>query len=57
MNVTSTATISFPSLGWGIEAGETKELPEEFADEVLKHHVITKVDEAPKKTASAKGDK
>ena len=26
--VTSTKSISFPKLGWGISAGEVKELPE-----------------------------
>jgi len=57
MKVKSTATISFPSLGWGISAGEIKELPKEIADEVLKQHVITKVEDAPIKTALAKGDK
>lgn len=27
MQVTSTKSISFPKLGWGISAGETRELP------------------------------
>lgn len=56
MKVKSTATVSFPSLNWGIGAGEEKECPNEFVDEVLKQHVITKVDEAPQKATSAKGD-
>lgn len=59
MKVTSSAGISFPSFGWGIEAGETKDLPQDkFAqEEILKQHIITKVDDAPKPATSAKGDK
>jgi hypothetical protein len=29
MKVTSTKSISFPKLGWGISAGEVRELPED----------------------------
>jgi hypothetical protein len=31
MQVTSSTSISFPKLGWGISAGETKELPKDKA--------------------------
>lgn len=33
--VTSTKTVDFPSLGWGIHAGETLELPVEEAAQKL----------------------
>lgn len=54
MKVKSSVGISFPSLGWGIAAGEEKELPDDIAEEVLKQHVITKVDEHPVKESSKK---
>lgn len=43
--VTSTKSIHFPSLGWGINAGETRELPEgkEVQAEILAHPAIKEV--------------
>jgi hypothetical protein len=43
--VTSTKDFSFPKLGWGISAGETKELPEGEAAQkrILMEPEITKV--------------
>ncbi len=45
MKVTSTETIHFPSLNWGITAGEERELPEgkEAQAVVLAHPSITEV--------------
>jgi len=55
MEVTSTKTISFPSLGWGIAKGEARELPDDpEAQEIIKAHpainaggATPKVDDAP----------
>ena len=46
MKVTSTKSISFPKLNWGISAGETKDLPEnkEAQDRILQETEITKVE-------------
>lgn len=43
MKVTSTKTVSFPSLNWGITAGETKELPEDSdaQEAILERSFIT----------------
>jgi hypothetical protein len=38
--VTSTKTIDFPALGWGIHAGETRELPE---DQVAQTTILSNV--------------
>lgn len=56
MKVTSTKSISFPKLGWGISAGETKELPtgKEAQERILMEQEITVAD-APKKE-DAKAD-
>jgi hypothetical protein len=45
MQVTSSTSISFPKLGWGISAGETKELPRDKAaqDRILAEHGISVV--------------
>lgn len=45
MKVTSTDTIHFSSLNWGITAGETKELPEDKDSQaiILAHPSITPV--------------
>jgi len=47
MEVTSSKTVDFPSLGWGINAGEEKELPEdEDAQEaILERDFITEADD------------
>ena len=44
--VTSTKSISFPKLGWGISAGEIKELPEgkEVQERILSEVEIKSVD-------------
>ena len=44
MKVTSKKSIDFPSLGWGITAGETKELPEDkdAQEAILAHPAIEK---------------
>ena len=41
--VTSSKTLDFPSLGWGIHAGEIRDLPadKDAADLILKNHYIT----------------
>ncbi len=45
MKVKSSETIHFPSLNWGITAGETRELPEdkESQEVILSHPSITQV--------------
>lgn len=45
--VTSTVSVSFPKLGWGITAGEVRELPEgeEAQARILQEPGITLVDE------------
>jgi hypothetical protein len=45
MKVTSTKSISFPKLGWGITAGEERELPEdkEAQERILSEPDITPV--------------
>ena len=49
--VTSTKSISFPKLNWGISAGEEREMPEDKAaqERILKEPEITLVDDKPKK--------
>jgi hypothetical protein len=51
--VTSTVSVSFPKLGWGITAGEVRELPEgeEAQARILAEPGITLVDE--KKTITS----
>lgn len=46
--VTSTKSIRFPKLNWGISAGEIKELPEEkeAQERILQEFEITKVEES-----------
>lgn len=43
--VTSTMTLDFPTLGWGIHAGESRELPEdpEAQSVILARDCISKV--------------
>ena len=57
MKVSSTETIHFPSLNWGITAGETKELPadKEAQAVILSHPAITSVkdNKSDKKSESA----
>lgn len=47
IKVTSTKSISFPKLKWGISAGETKELPneKEAQERILQEIEITKVED------------
>jgi hypothetical protein len=59
--VTSKKSISFPSLGWGITAGEERELPEgkEAQEAVLAHPEIEEVGggaSRSKSTTSSKKD-
>jgi hypothetical protein len=44
MKVTSTKSVSFPSLDWGITAGDTRELPEDKDAQkvILAHPAISK---------------
>lgn len=51
MQVKSTETIHFPSLNWGIVAGETKELPKdkEAQAAILLHPSISEVKGGEKK--------
>lgn len=48
--VTSSKSISFPTLGWGISAGETRDLPEDKAaqERILSEPDITLVGESTK---------
>ena len=50
MKVKSTKSISFPKLGWGITAGEEKELPaeKEAQERILQEPEITPVGETKK---------
>lgn len=61
MKVTSTETLHFPSLNWGITAGEERELPadKEAAAAILAHTSISEVGKKSKtqKPAEAKGEK
>lgn len=45
MKVTSTKTIDFPGLSWGIAKGEERDLPEDkdAAKAILKHPAISEV--------------
>lgn len=45
MKVISTETIHFPSLNWGITAGETRELPADLEAQkvILAHPAISEV--------------
>ena len=47
MKVTSTKSVDFPSLDWGITAGDTRELPEdkEAQKVILAHRAISKIKE------------
>lgn len=49
MKVTSNKTISFPSLGWGINAGEVRDLPEDAKaqETILASKYIKEVGQAP----------
>lgn len=51
VKVTSTKSISFPKLGWGISAGEVKELPpqKEAQERILQEHEIKAVESESKK--------
>lgn len=50
MKVTSKESIHFPSLNWGITAGEVKELPadKEAQAVILAHPMISKANEKEK---------
>lgn len=52
MKVTSTKSISFPKLNWGITAGEIKELPEdkEAQERILQEESIKKVEKVISKS-------
>lgn len=58
MQVTSTKSITFPKLNWGISAGETKELPKDKAaqDRILAEDGITAVNGKEKERADALDD-
>ncbi len=47
MKVTSTKSVDFPSFGWGITAGDTRELPEDKDAQkvILTHPSISKAKE------------
>jgi len=47
IKVTSSETVSFPKMAWGIHKGEVRELPEakEMQDIILAHSAISKVEE------------
>jgi hypothetical protein len=53
MRVTSSKSITFPKIGWGISAGETKELPRDKAaqDRILAEDGISVVRDKEKKDA------
>lgn len=48
MKVTSTKSVHFGKLDWGINAGEERELPEDQAaqKEILEHYAIKRVGES-----------
>lgn len=50
MRVKSNTSISFPKLGWGISAGEEKDLPKDKSaqDRILSEHGIIQVEEIKK---------
>lgn len=52
MKVTSTKSISFPKLNWGLTAGEERELPEgkEAQDRILQESEVSVVEPITKKT-------
>lgn len=58
MKVTSTKTVSFSKIGWGIHAGETRDLPEEKEKQevILAHPAISQVG-ATRSTPSNEGGK
>ena len=57
MIVTSNKTISFPKFGWGIHAGEERELPEskDAMEAILEHPAISEVEKS--QTASTSKSK
>lgn len=57
MKVTSNKNISFPGLGWGVNKGETRELPEnEKAQKIiLSNPAISKVGEVKKDVSKVEG--
>lgn len=57
--VTSTKSISFPTLGWGISEGEEKELPEEkeAQERILQEVEITIVGAKKEKVEDIKNNK
>ncbi len=57
--VTSTKSISFPTLGWGINAGEERELPEDKVaqERILKEPEISIVGETKKVEEEIKNNK
>ena len=58
MKVTSNKTIDFPSLGWGITKGETKDLPEEKeAGEVILQNPNIQEASSGAKSSSKKDEK
>jgi len=49
MKVTSTKSVSFPSLNWGITAGDVRELPEDKDAQkvILDHPAISRIKKEP----------
>ena len=56
MKVTSRKTINFPKFGFGLKAGEEKELPEnkEAQEAILENHYITKVGQSSRQDETKK---
>jgi hypothetical protein len=56
MRVKATKSIHFPKLGWGINAGTERELPEDKAaqDAIIAHPAISKVAAAAKEKETIK---
>lgn len=59
MEVTSNKTISFSRIGWGINQGETRKLPEdkEAQKVILSHPAISEVGTKTKGRQSTESDK
>lgn len=59
MKVTSTITISFPKLGWGINAGDTRDLPldESARKRILAEPGISVVGEKSREEITSKSKK
>lgn len=59
MKVSSKKSVYFPKLNWGINAGETRDLPDgiEAQSIILAHNAISKVTDVPKKSSSSESKK